>query len=521
MSQVGTEGERLLADRYRLASIVGRGGMGTVWQARDEVLDRDVAVKEVIVSRALADAEREVLHQRTLREARATARLNHPNIVTVHDVIKEAGRPWIVMEFVRARSLQEILDEEGPQQPRRVAELGRQTLAALRAAHGIGITHRDVKPSNVLITDDDRVVLTDFGIAHVEGDTNLTQTGLIVGSPAYISPERAQGRQAVPASDLWALGATLYAACEGHPPYQRTDPMSVLAAILTEDPPAPRNAGPLGPVLQGLMHRDPARRISADEAADRLAQIAAGTTTPSAVPAGNEATLHFLDGHGVPPATGTLQPPSRKGTTAALFVAVGLLAAAVVVLAGFLLLRSADKNTPPGPGRSTVPAQQGAQGGTPSSAPARTSDPRLPAGWSRASGPGYTIGVPAGWQRSVEGRSVFWRDSGSAAYLQVDRTEWTGAPYEAWEQWEAEVLAKGSLTNYQRIGLRTVDGASYEAADIEFTWDGKGGLPMHGIDRRVIADGQRYAVFVAIPADRWSTSQERINGFLDTFRPLP
>src|SRR6266545_2773432 len=245
MSQGGHEEGRQLAGRYRLTSIVGRGGMGTVWRARDEVLEREVAVKEVIVAGGVADADRDVLHRRTLREARATARLSHPNIVTVHDVIEEAGRPWLVMEFVRARSLQEVIEREGPLQPRRAAEVGRQILAALGAAHGIGILHRDVKPSNVLITEDDRAVLTDFGIASVEGDATLTQTGLIIGSPAYIAPERAQGNRAGPPSDLWALGATLYTACEGRPPHLRTDPVSVLAAILTEDPPPPRNAGPL------------------------------------------------------------------------------------------------------------------------------------------------------------------------------------------------------------------------------------------------------------------------------------
>jgi serine/threonine protein kinase len=554
MSHGGQEEGRLLAERYRLTSIVGRGGMGTVWQARDEVLDRDVAVKEVIVPGGLADGERDVLHQRTLREARATARLNHPNIVTVHDVIEEAGRPWIVMEFVRARSLQDIVDDEGPLRPQRAAELGRQTLVALQAAHGIGILHRDVKPSNVLITDDGRAVLTDFGIAHVEGDTNLTQTGAIIGSPSYISPERAQGKRAVPASDLWALGATLYTACEGRPPHQRTDAVSVLAAILTEDPPPPRNAGPLLPVLQGLLHRDPDQRMTAETAAGLLAYIATAATVPSAAPtepppapppyapasyqpspadtgsAPRQATLHIPAGQGAPWTnhsgsglpTGPVRPSGRKGKTTGLIITIGVLGAAVVVLAGFLLLRPADNSAPPGTDRSTAPAQGAGRSGqsSPTTSAPRSADPALPpAGWSRASGPGYTIGVPAGWRRSAEGRSVFWRDPGSAAYLQVDRTEWTGAPYDAWEQWEAEVLAKGSLPNYSRVDLRAVDDASYEAADIEFTWDGQSGQAMHGVDRRVIAGGQRYAVFVAIPADQWGSSQELVDGFLDSFRP--
>jgi serine/threonine protein kinase len=531
MSQGGLEPGRLLGDRYRLTSVVGRGGMGTVWRARDEVLDRDVAVKEVIAPRDLADADRDLMRQRTLREARATARLNHPNIVTVHDVVDEAGRPWIVMEYVQARSLQDIVDQEGALEPRRVAELGRQTLAALRAAHAIGILHRDVKPSNVLVTEDDRVVLTDFGIAYIEGDTTLTQTGLIVGSPAYLAPERAQGERAVPASDLWALGVTLYTACEGRPPYQRTDAVSVLAAILTEDPAPPRNAGPLGPVLQGLLRRDPAGRMSAEMAADLLAQVATVPTvagagppgyapppvapTDPSVPAPRAETLHIPSGPGT-------APPAGKGTNTGLFITIGVLTTAVVVLAGVLILRSVNDETSSGPSRSAAPAQQQSAntqappGGTYASPAA---GPELPAGWDRASGPGFTIGVPAGWRRSAEGRSVFWRDPNSAAYLQVDRTEWTGAPYQAWEQWEAEVLAQGGLENYSRVDLRYVDGTPYEAADIEFTWDGMSGRPMHGVDRRIIAGGRRFAVFVAIPTARWSSSQDLVGGFLTTFRP--
>jgi hypothetical protein len=563
MSQGGQEGQRLLASRYRLVSIVGRGGMGTVWLARDEVLERDVAVKEVILPGDVADAHRDMLRERTLREARATARLNHPNIVTVHDVFDEAGRPWIVMEFVRARSLQDIVDADGPLPPRRAADVGRQTLAALRAAHDIGVLHRDVKPSNVLITDDDRAVLTDFGIAYVEGDTTLTQTGLIIGSPAYIAPERAQGERAGPAADLWALGATIYAACEGRPPHQRTDPVSVLAAILTEDPPPPRNAGPLGPVLQGLLQRDPARRMPAAEAAGLLERIAAGGAVPSAMPAPpayaapspgataptpapHDATLHIPYGQGTSPdqpghgdlvpglgpgrsvgAADPGRPNGRSGAPAGLLITVGVLATAVVVLAGFLFYRSvADGTAQPSASGSPAPAQGAQGGGTaattgPATSPpiGQPAEPRLPAGWHQASGPGYTIGVPAGWRRSVQGQSVFWRDPASAAYLQVDRTPWTGSPYEAWEQWEGEVLAKGTLEHYRRIDLRRVAGTSYEAADIEFTWTGRGGRLMHGVDRRVLVNGRRYAVFIAIPADQWQTSQARVTGFLDSFRP--
>src|SRR5919198_3521660 len=270
---------RLVGGRYRLTAVVGRGGMGTVWRAHDELLDRDVAVKEVLLPPGLEPNERDILYQRTFREARASARLSHPGVVTVHDVVREDGRPWIIMEFVRARPLQEIIDQDGPLPPRRVAEIGHQLLEALNHAHSAGILHRDVKPSNVLITDDGRAVLTDFGIAQMPGEVTLPQTGLVMGSPAYIAPERAQGDKAVPASDLWALGATLYTAVEGRSPYERGDAMAALAATLTEDPPPPRRAGRLGPIIQGLLVRDPARRMPAAAALPLLADVASGDHT--------------------------------------------------------------------------------------------------------------------------------------------------------------------------------------------------------------------------------------------------
>ena len=218
--------------------------MGRVWQAHDDLLHRDVAVKEVIFPPGLTDSDREVLYERTLREARSAARLSHRGIVTVHDVVEEDGRPWIVMEYVRARSLQEILDSDGRLPHARVADIGVQMLAALRVAHASGVLHRDVKPANVLLdtreSGEARVVITDFGIARMDGDATLTQTGIVLGSPAFIAPERARGELASPASDLWALGATLYAACEGRSPHDRVEAMAALTAVLHEEPAPPR-----------------------------------------------------------------------------------------------------------------------------------------------------------------------------------------------------------------------------------------------------------------------------------------
>ena len=188
----------LLAGRYRLLGSLGRGGMGIVWHARDEVLGREVAVKEILLPPELPDDERAVLRRRTLREARSAAQLSHPNVVAMYDVVEEEGRPWIVMELVRSRTLAEVVQEEGPLPVRRVAHIGLQVLAALQAAHGVGVLHRDVKPSNVLLGEHDRVVLTDFGIATLEGDSSLTLSGMLVGSPAYIAPERVRAKNAGP-----------------------------------------------------------------------------------------------------------------------------------------------------------------------------------------------------------------------------------------------------------------------------------------------------------------------------------
>ncbi|MFL6056722.1 MAG: protein kinase domain-containing protein [Actinoallomurus sp.] len=259
--------------------------MGTVWHAHDDLLARDVAVKEVLFPPGLTEDEHKVMYERTLREARSAARLNHPGIVTVHDVVEADGRPCIVMEFVRARSLQEVIDEEGRLPPIQVAEIGLKVLAALRTAHAAGITHRDVKPANVLlagaagepISRSTRVVITDFGIATMEGDSTLTQTGLIMGSPAYIAPERARGDKASPASDLWSLGATLYAAVEGRSPHHRTDAMAALTSVISEDAPPPRHAGPLAQVLMGLLAKDPAGRLTADQAVEDLTRAAQST----------------------------------------------------------------------------------------------------------------------------------------------------------------------------------------------------------------------------------------------------
>ncbi|MFG1952734.1 protein kinase [Micromonospora sp. NPDC048830] len=266
---------QLVADRYRLISPLGQGGMGRVWKARDEVLHRDVAIKELVPPPSLTPEERREMRERSLREARAIARLNHINVVRIFDVLRTDGDPWIVMEYVASRSLQDTLAEDGPVSPAKAVEIGLGVLGALKAAHKAGVMHRDVKPGNVLLGNDGRVVLTDFGLATIPGDPNVTRTGMVLGSPAYIAPERAKDGTAGPEADLWSLGATLYAAVEGKSPYARPSAIGTLAALATEPMPPPKNAGPLKSVLTGLLRKDPAERIDADEA-ERLLRRAAG-----------------------------------------------------------------------------------------------------------------------------------------------------------------------------------------------------------------------------------------------------
>ncbi|MEV5431423.1 serine/threonine-protein kinase [Streptomyces sp. NPDC052701] len=253
--------ERLLAGRYRLGDVLGRGGMGTVWRAEDETLGRTVAVKELRFPSNIDEEEKRRLITRTLREAKAIARIRNNSAVTVFDVVQEDDRPWIVMELVEGKSLAEVIREDGLLEPRRAAEVGLAVLDVLRSAHREGILHRDVKPSNVLIAEDGRVVLTDFGIAQVEGDPSITSTGMLVGAPSYISPERARGHKPGPAADLWSLGGLLYAAVEGVPPYDKGSAIATLTAVMTEPLEEPKNAGPLKDVIYGLLTKDPAERL--------------------------------------------------------------------------------------------------------------------------------------------------------------------------------------------------------------------------------------------------------------------
>ncbi|MFB9177584.1 serine/threonine-protein kinase [Dactylosporangium sucinum] len=266
--------------------------MGTVWRASDTLLRRDVAVKEVILPPNLAPSDRDSMYQRTLREARAAAALSHPSVVQVYDVVTEAGRPWIVMELLQARSLAEMIVEDGPLAARAVAKIGIALLGALEVAHAAGVLHRDVKPANVLISGDGRCVLTDFGVARMPTDSELTTPGMVLGSPHFISPERAIGAKFGPPSDLFSLGVTLYTAVEGRPPFDKRDPFETMRAVVEEPPAQAMRAGPLAGVLYGLLEKDPSRRWNVETARAVLRDLMAG-------PLASNAPAHMTDPYAV------------------------------------------------------------------------------------------------------------------------------------------------------------------------------------------------------------------------------
>ncbi|WP_258572511.1 serine/threonine-protein kinase [Actinomadura parmotrematis] len=524
-----TPGERLLARRYRLVTHVGRGGMGTVWKAHDEVLGRDVAVKEVILPHGLTDEERSVQYKRTFREARTAARLGHPNVVTVYDVVEEDGRPWIIMELIQARSLDQVIKEEGPFEVKRAAELGRQMLAALHAAHDAGVLHRDVKPSNVLVTTGpagDRAVLTDFGIATASGDATLTQTGLVMGSPAYIAPERARGRTAGPASDLWSLGVTLFAMVHGKSPFERSEPMAALVAVISEDPDPPTRAGRLAPVIEGLLNKNPDLRMDAIEAGalldDIVRQESVDTQRTLAVelppppdatraeravrdePAPPPARSEPTDGRtrvtpavadaggpaeagtagaafGSDPTSPAARPPARSGegwtpNRNALLVGVGVLVALLLVVGIAWASTKGDgkKDGDGGGGASPATSKAAPSSAKPSSAPPSTPPPSssapapsaggVPAGWKTYKDrAGYSMYLPEDWSSKPR------RDSNGDYFRASDGSVHLQLAYQekagpsALDDWQSEP-GKGNFRNYKKLFIRPVT-EGYPVAD--------------------------------------------------------
>ncbi len=371
-----TDLARLVAGRYRLESVIGRGGMGEVWRANDEVLGRRVAIKEVRFPHELSTEHTQVLRHRLMREARLTARLSHPGIVTVHDVVSEDGHPYIVMELLRPHTLADEIVRHSALPPQRVAAIGLELIDALTVAHRGGVVHRDIKPGNVLVRHDGRVVLTDFGIAISDKDPVLTDTGVLVGSPSFMSPERLRGEDVGPAADIWSLGATLYAALEGRPPFRADTTMGTITAVLTNAPAPPFVSGPLRDVLLGMLAKDATWRLTAERARSMLQQASQGVPplppTTRATSTAEPAVIATAEQHPEPHihARHRAEHRTRRGLKA---LAVGCVLAA---LAG-IVVAAADRlaNSPgadPGQASTVAPTTSGtslAPSTTPSSSP--------------------------------------------------------------------------------------------------------------------------------------------------------
>ena len=554
--------DRVVGGRYRLQGRLGAGAMGAVWRAEDLVLGRHVAVKEVVFPPGTRPEEAEVLRARTRREARSAARLDHPSAVTVFDVVEEDGRPWLVMELVEARTLADVVTEDGPLSPARTAHIGLAVLGALEAAHRQGIVHRDVKPGNVMITEPGRIVLTDFGIATSAEDASLTGTGLLLGSPAYIAPERARGNAPGPASDLWSLGATLFTAVEGRPPYDGTNALETVTSVVTGAHAPYVAAGPLRPVLDGLLVKDPANRLDAAGARALLLRVAAATAAGSAatvtepVPVAartDHATtaMHVEDVRAEVRAQAQQRPaaprapapaqerpplqrpsqverPSRVVRPAVAPAAdaparhprphrpnlVPLLAAVVLLVVagvGLLLAVRGDQ----GAGGTAAPSVSSSPD---PSGPASPAPAVRPAGFVGYEDPaqGWTVATPAGWTTTDSRDARQLKDDETRSTLRVRAPGATGDDATALA--DVRAGAYGSLGQYVELSRGPGELGGQPTADVEFTFFADG-VSLHALSRSFVLDGQAYELYWQTNADDWGTARGLFDEVAATFRP--
>ncbi|WP_329199712.1 MULTISPECIES: serine/threonine-protein kinase [unclassified Streptomyces] len=547
MSQGESRNSAVIGGRYRLDKRLGRGGMGTVWRAEDELLGRAVAVKELHL-----DGGREA--GGALREARTVAQVRHPHVVVVHDVVEHEGRPHIVMELVDGGSLADRLAAKGPLSVEETARTGLALLGALGAAHARGVLHRDVKPANVLMeAGTGRVVLTDFGIAHLAGVTTISETGAFVGSPEYTSPERMQGAAAGPASDLWSLGVLLCAALTGESPFHRDSLGGVLHAVVYADIRPPAQAGPLLPVVRGLLERDPERRLGAAEA-ERL--LSAYVTTgrvplvPLAVPPPGPGPADAVPPGPVdslPPGPATVVPARAMGPGMRAGLAAALVAVAVVAtLAVTSLLRGGTAEPAgragSGPSAATVvspvPANAGptsprapdttpstptpsAPAPPPNSKPAAASAKRAPAGYRTVADPqGFSLAVPQGYQRSTDDQRVIYVSPDGAFRIGIKTTPAaSGGPLAVMRASDAD----GPDTNpgYRGGTVVATTHNGLPAALWEFTWNGftTAEGARHTFDLCWDENGRMYDVWVSAPVGRLGEARSHFDAALDSFTP--
>ncbi|MGN6605430.1 MAG: serine/threonine-protein kinase [Jatrophihabitans sp.] len=489
----------VLGERYRLLELLGRGGMGEVWLGDDQLLGRRVAIKK-LSARALAEDDL----RRVVREARTAAQLNHPHAVAVHDLVMHAGRPYVVFEYVRGRTLADRLDHEpGGLEPAAVARLGAAIARALADAHDHGVVHRDVKPANILVDERGTPKLADFGIARASSEARLTASGLLVGTPAYVAPEAATGAPASPASDVWSLGMTLYAALEGRPAFDADNVLTVLHHVVTRPVPPPTRGGAVADVVMTMLDRDPSRRPTAAGAAELLDAAAAAPLGDTGGGAADRwPTTAPLVGaqptQPLPPAGGRPRATARRGRFVVAAAAVVVLGATAGVVLTLVPHDGPAARPPAGPS---------------SSGPSRGSSS---AALAEYSGPGgITCAFPSGWTQDdaagIDNVRDYVEPGGSIrdndGYIRLGVGRATAKPTITDEELDTLDYLRAPSNPYRGVhvvGTQTgVDFVGHPAVDIEFTGDNADGVQRHVVERLVIVGGRTLLVELNLRATEW------------------
>lgn len=516
--------ETRIADRYVLGPSIGRGGMGEVWRARDTLLDREVAVKAIQLPPSLSPEETDATKERVLREARAAARINHSNAVTVYDVFEEGGRAYIVMELIDAPTLADKVSDEGPLGAEDAARIGLEVLGALEAAHREGITHRDVKPSNVMLPPGG-VKLADFGIASISDDPRLTETGLVLGSPSYMAPEQATSDRPGPPTDMWALGAMLYYAVEGKPPFDKGHSIATLTAVVHEDLPQPQAAGPLAELITDLLAKEPSQRPGIATTRARLARVAAGEATtvasgaPETTPYTNVSPPAPRPAPAPRPDERAATAPSRRGFPWA--VVLGILALLALVAA--LVIPNLSGDGEPAEERSRSEAGGGAgdedtTGGGTTDGEAAPDEGSLNVYEDPTTG--YQIEYPEGWDvQPIDTRTDF-TDPETGSYLRIDHTDTPGP--DALAAAEAQSDDFGATHDcYEELAMEPT---SMSGSDNAVLWEYvycEGGADLHAYNLQfVLSDGSYgFALNFQTHEEDWEASLGLWEGFKSSFRP--
>ena len=552
---VTPQSQRLIQNRYALQRALGRGGMGVVWLAEDSVLQRNVAVKEMEFPPGVPAEEIDSLKKRVMREARAAGRLNHPNVTTIFDVVTDDAGTWIVMEYVDAPTLTEVVGHDGPLSVERTVGIGQALVGALEAAHAAGIVHRDVKPGNVMVKENGNVKLADFGVAAIQGDPKITVTGLIIGSPSYMAPEQAKEGVSGPASDLWGLGATLYYAVEGRPPFDKGAAIPTLTAVTYEPPEPMQRGGALAPIIERLLDKDPDARPTTGELRTLLDEVATAPTpepaptwfwdnqaTPSPAAAPTAVVEHVSD-EAVEQAD---IRPARTRRSAWPWV---IAAAVLLLIAGLTLPSLFDSEAPPRDTAERDPQQGDQQPDNdpqpgrnnqdePADPPAAESDPpteepteppaaeptaaavAVPEDWAtyELADTGSSVAYPEDWeiiQRAPNRTDL--SDPAGGRYLRFEYTDTPGD--DAVAAWEDSSAAFGDThDDYTEISIEPYKYRNKEAALWEYTYS-SGSTQLHAYNLAIVTGGRGYALNFQTREDQWDESQEMWEQFVASFDP--